>query len=99
MTAKPAPPSVQHNAAQLRFEVQVDGHLAILSYTRDGTRVCLEHTYVPDELRGRGIAAMLVRFALDEARQQSWKVVPRCTFVSGLIERNPKFADLVDRQE
>ena len=37
-------------------------------------RQILDHTFVPDELRGRGIAAALARKALDEARQRRWTV-------------------------
>jgi predicted GNAT family acetyltransferase len=96
MISKTSPLPVSHNVTLQRFEVQADGVVAILSYRHEGTRVVLEHTYVPDELRGRGVATTLVRAALDEARQQRWKIVPRCSFVAGFIERNPEFANLVD---
>jgi hypothetical protein len=45
------------------------------------------------------MATTLVRAALREARQRRWKIVPRCSYVAGFIERNPEFADLVERQE
>lgn len=96
----PRTPSVTHNVKLQRFESQAaDAPLAFLSYIHDGEHVILDHTFVPDELRGRGVAAVLVRAALDEARQQRWKIVPRCWYVAGFIERNPEFADLVDRKE
>lgn len=89
-----------HNVKLQRFESQAgDAPLAFLSYTHEGEHVILDHTFVPDELRGHGMAATLVRAALDEARQRRWKIVPRCSYVAGFIERNPEFADLVERQE
>ena len=99
MTSKTAPLAVLHNIKLQRFEVQMNGHLAFNSYTHEGDRVIFDHTYVPDALRGRGVAATLVRAALDEARQRHWRIVPRCAYVAGFIERNPEFADLVERQE
>ena len=90
---------VTHNVNLQRFEAQADGVLAFLGYTHEGDRVILNHTYVPDGLRGRGVATTLVRAALDESRKRRWRIVPRCSFVAGIIERNPEFANLVDRQE
>jgi predicted GNAT family acetyltransferase len=96
MTPDPHPPSVIHNTSQQHFELRVHDQLAYLSYTQDGRRVVLDHTYVPDTLRGRGLAGVLARAALEEARGRGWKVVPQCSFVATYIERHPEFEDLVD---
>jgi predicted GNAT family acetyltransferase len=92
-------PSVTHDATSRRFEIRAgDGLVAFLSYTRDGDRIVFEHTHVPDEMRGKGMAANLARAALEEARQRRWSVIPRCSYVAGFIKRNPQFADLVAPQ-
>ena len=92
--------AVRHNVARQRFEAQAgESAPAFLSYRVENERVILKHTFVPDALRGQGIAADLVRVALEEARQRHWKIVPRCSYVAGFIERHPEFCDLVDRQE
>jgi predicted GNAT family acetyltransferase len=89
-----------HNVKLQRFESQAgDAPLAFVSYTHEGEHVILDHTFVPDELRGHGMAATLVRTALDEARKRHWKIVPRCPYVATFIKRNPDFADLVARPE
>jgi phosphotransferase system enzyme I (PtsI) len=89
---------VTHNVKLQRFEVQAgDAPLAFLSYTHEGERVLLDHTFVPDALRGQGIAAALARAALNEARQRHWRIIPRCSYVATFIKRNPDFADLVAR--
>ena len=94
-----APLPVAHNVSLRRFELHAgDGGLAFLSYTGDGDQVIFEHTFVPNELRGKGIAANLVRAALAEARQQRWKIVPHCSYVAGFIKRNPQFADSVAQE-
>jgi uncharacterized protein len=91
---------VQHNVNSKRFEMQVGNEpLAFLSYTRDGDRVSYDHTFIPDALRGRGLATTLIRTALDEARRQKWKIVPRCSSVARFMTQHPEFSDLLNRQE
>lgn len=94
------PPVVTHNTNARRFEIRAaHAPLAFLNYTSAGDRITLEHTFVPDKLRGKGIAANLARAALTEARLRHWKVIPHCAYVAGFIKRNPEFTDLVEKQE
>ena len=58
---------VRHNPAASRYETEVDGHLALAEYAEEGDRIVFTHTYVPPELRSRGIAEKLVRAVLEEA--------------------------------
>jgi phosphotransferase system enzyme I (PtsI) len=91
---------VAHNVSLQRFEFCEQGvPPAFLSYTRKGNRVFLEHTFVPKELRGKGLAGQLARAALDEARRQGWRVIPHCSYVDSFIKRNPGFADLLAHKE
>jgi hypothetical protein len=60
-----------------------------------GGSVCFDHTFVPDEFRGQGVAAALVREALEEARRRHWRIVPQCSCVAAFLGRHPEFADLV----
>jgi predicted GNAT family acetyltransferase len=99
MTPNSQPPSVIHNTSQQHFELRVHDQLAYLSYTQDGGRVVLDHTYVPDTLRGQGLAGVLAQAALEEARGRGWKVVPQCSFVATYIQRHPEFEDLVARPD
>lgn len=85
----------RHNAAERRFEIETDGILSVVDYELADGRIRLTHTYVPPELRGRGLAERLVRAALLHARTAGLKVVPVCSYVAVFIERHPEFrADL-----
>ena len=86
---------VQHDPAHQRFETHIEGRTAYLSYAFQGDRVIFDHTFVPQEFRGKGVAAVLVREALEEARRQHWRLVPSCSYVAAYIDRHPEFADLV----
>lgn len=96
MSDQPASPVVvAHNLAAHRFEAQVDGHLAVAEYERDGTRLIMTHTFVPPELRGRGLAEKLVRPALDFARIEGLTVVPACSYVAAFIQRHAEYQALL----
>jgi predicted GNAT family acetyltransferase len=89
-------PPVIHDASERRFEIRIGtGPTAFLSYTFGDDLVIFEHTEVPAELRGQGLAAHLARAALNEARQRHWRIIPRCEYVAGFIARHREFADLI----
>jgi predicted GNAT family acetyltransferase len=87
--------SVRDNPDRNRIEVEVEGRLAVIDYWRSGDTIYYVHTGVPEELEGRGIASQMARFALELAREQGLKVVPRCPFVAAYIKRHPEYQDLV----
>jgi len=86
---------VRHNAAENRFETEVDGLLSVADYQLRGTEMIMTHTFVPPELRGRGIAGKLVRAALEHARSERLKIVPACSYVDVFIKRHPEYAPLL----
>lgn len=88
-------PEIRHNPALNRYETEVDGHLAIVEYTTAGDRITFTHTYVPPELRGRGVAELLVRAALESTRAAQRRVVPQCSYVARFIERHAEFKPLL----
>lgn len=88
-------PPIHHDRAAQRFEIVLDGYRSELDYVRDGERIVLTHTFVPPELRGRGLAEQLVRAALDWARGEEKRIVPACSFVARFIDRHPEFQTLV----
>lgn len=90
MTQEPAKNELMH-----RYELVEDGQVAFLSWQEqpDGV-LAFDHTYVPPELRGRNLAAILTKFALEDARAQGRKVAPLCSYVATYMQRNPEYADL-----
>lgn len=89
-------PPVVHDPAAGCFRLQLDGQQAVLEYhLGDGTMV-ITHTGVPDAIGGRGIAAMLVRAALQQARVEGLKVIPECSYVAVFMQRHGEYADLLE---
>ena len=87
--------AVTHDAAGKRFIVTVDGQQAALEYEREDDLMVITHTLVPPAIGGRGIAAQLVKVALDHARAQGWKVRPACSYAVAYLRKNSAYADLV----
>jgi predicted GNAT family acetyltransferase len=87
--------SVRDNSAAERYELDVEGKIAFITYRRSGTVTTLLHADVPHELSGRGVGSALTRGALELARAQDHKVVARCPFIATYIKRHEEFQDLL----
>jgi predicted GNAT family acetyltransferase len=87
--------AVSDNAAQHRFELELDGHIAATYYERADGVITFVHTEVPPELGGKGIGSKLVKGALDQVRASGLKVVAQCPFVKAWIDKHPEYADLL----
>jgi predicted GNAT family acetyltransferase len=87
--------TVANDAAGGRFIAYVDGEEAGSAFYRveDGT-ITFTHTEVGDAFEGKGVGGELARFGLDDSRAKGLRVVARCPFIAGWIERHPDYADL-----
>jgi predicted GNAT family acetyltransferase len=87
--------NVVHNVTARRFETTVEGQLARADYQLDDGVMRVVHTGVPRALEGRGIAAALVRTALEHARAEGLRVEPVCPYVAIYMKRHPETLDLL----
>ena len=83
------PGMVADDAAHNRFLLCEDGVEAELVYRRNGRRLVLIHTGVPDEIGGRGIGGRLVRAAVERARAEGLTIVPVCPYATRWLESHP----------
>lgn len=60
---------------------------------RDSVRAA-EHTLVPKDIGGRGVAAELVKALIEDARAQGFKVRPDCSYVAAMFDRHPDWIGL-----
>lgn len=88
---------VIHNIENHRFEIQIEGHVAVLNYRRLGERILFTHTGVPSAVGGCGFGNRLVRAGLEYARENKLKVSSICWFVDRYLQRHPEFAGLQDK--
>lgn len=83
---------VEDNRAASRFEMRGDDALAELIYRKNGNRLVLIHTEVPEAMGGHGIAGQLVQAAVDEAVASGMTIVPLCPYARSWLERHPDVA-------
>lgn len=86
---------VIHNTAEHRFEIAEDGLLAQADYQPVAGAWIMDHTEVPPQWEGRGIASSLVSAAVAEARRQDVKIIPTCSYVATWLRRHKEAHDLV----
>jgi len=89
------PDSVRNNTALSRFELDLNSKTAVAYYKLSPGVITFLHTEVPQEMSGHGIGSQLVRSALESARAQGLKVVPKCPFLSAYMSKHPEFNDLL----
>ena len=87
--------NVSHDPAAQEFSARVEGHRAELQYRLSDGVMTIVHTGVPEEIGGRGVAAELMRMALEAARANGWKVVPTCAYAEVFMRRHREYADLL----
>lgn len=78
------------------YHAHVDGsdHIGRLTWTLRGDARVADHTLVPPEIGGNGVAAELVKALVADAREQHFKIVPQCSYVEVAFRRHPEWADL-----
>jgi predicted GNAT family acetyltransferase len=87
---------VRRNDQLSRYELWVDDSLVgVADFVATDGEVVFPHTEIAWEHRGKGLAAMLVRAALEDVRPTGRAVVPQCWYVARFIDEHPEFKDLL----
>lgn len=79
---------------EYRAHLPDSDHIGRLTWVmKDGVRTA-EHTIVPRQIGGRGIAFELVKALVADAREQGFRIVPQCSYVAARFDQHPEWADL-----
>lgn len=80
---------------EYRATPQGSAHTGKLSWRNEAGNVRnANHTLVPREIGGQGVAARLVEKLVSDAREQGFRIRPTCSYVERKFERNPEWNDL-----
>ena len=86
----------EDGASRGRWIVDPDGHEAEMTYSRvSPTLIIIDHTSVPDALRGRGVGQQLMLRAVEDARREGFRIIPLCPFAKAQFERHPDWRDVL----
>lgn len=82
------PDNFRDNAAQSRFELSEQGHLAFADYRRQGDVLVIDHVEAAPALRGTGAAGRLMEELVKVAEAEKRSILPRCGYAAGWLRRN-----------
>jgi uncharacterized protein len=86
---------VRNNEAESRYELPLEGKLAIAGYRMQDGAVAFTHTEVPQALEGQGVGTRLIAGALADVRRRGLRIVPLCGFVRHYVETHLEAQDLL----
>ena len=79
-----------------RYVATLDGAEAEMTFSRASPKmIIIDHTGVPDSLRGKGVGQALALHAVEAARAGGWKIIPLCPFFKAQAQRHPEWRDVV----
>jgi predicted GNAT family acetyltransferase len=91
-----APVLVRDQPDKKRYEIWVGDVLAGFTvYRARGEVYTFSHTEIDEAFGGRGLASVLIKYALDDMQARGIAVLPDCPFVRRYISRHPDYLDLV----
>jgi uncharacterized protein len=84
------------SASKGGYAIRLERAEVEMTYSREDERtMIIEHTSVPDALRGRHVGDVLVRRSVEDARAEGRKIIPLCPFAKGQISRHPEWLDVL----
>jgi len=83
------------NEEENQFELHTKGGIAFVEFIREGEKIYLTHTETPESLRGKGVAAELIKQTLQCARDNGLTVVPSCSYVAKYVNEHSKWNDVL----
>lgn len=86
---------VVHETDNNRFVIYSEGSEAYVEYKMKDDTIDLYHTFTDPVLRGKGLAAHVVRAAFEYAKENNLKVIPTCSFVRSFVRRYKEYSELV----
>ena len=79
-----------------RYHTVVDGHASEMTFSKAGaTMIIIDHTDVPDALRGQGVGVKLVERAVEDMREAGKKIMPLCPFAAAQFRKHPEWHDVL----
>jgi predicted GNAT family acetyltransferase len=88
---------VKHDENNHEFYIETPEGRALLHYEREGNILNFHHTFVPPDLRGKGMAERIVAAGFEYVENNNLKVIPSCPYVARFVMKNSEWKKLVVR--
>lgn len=88
--------STSETGSKGQYTARLEGHVGEMTYSRASPKlIIIDHTGVPDALRGKGVGQALAAHAIEEARRGGWKIMPLCPFFKAQTIKHPEWSDVI----
>lgn len=78
------------------YSVTIDGHRAEMSFSRVNDKlIIIDHTEVPDALRGKHVGNLLLERAIADMRAKGGKIFPLCPYAASQFRKHPDYRDVL----
>lgn len=84
---------------QTYFVTLVDGFQAKVSYQSAGDILTIDHSSVPEALRGQGYASVALEAVLRTIEQEGYTVIPQCSYVVHYMNKHKEWQHLLANTE
>ncbi|TQL47102.1 hypothetical protein FB562_0149 [Homoserinimonas aerilata] len=90
-TADGIQPKATHEPDAQRYVLRVGSEIvSVVDYRVNGDRVSMTRTFTNPAHRGKGYAAQIVAFAVDDVEAAGRAVVPMCWYVAHWFDEHPE---------
>ncbi len=82
-----------------RYVLEAGGAEAEMTFSRLSVKtIIVDHTEVPDAMRGTGAGRRLALRAVEDARDGGWKIIPLCPFMRAESMKHTDWADVIQQR-
>jgi len=85
------------NKERQQFQAKLPDDYAFMEYRWHKGDLALMHTVVPEKYEGQGIASALAKHVLEYAKNNNFKILVYCPYISAYLNRHPEYKTLVHR--
>lgn len=81
-----------------KFYIGEDAEHAIAEITfvpNGNDNIIIDHTYVSESLKGKGVGGQLVNKVVEYARKENKKIIPLCPFAKNVMTKSNEYKDVL----
>lgn len=88
--------SIKHDSKNRKFFTVIGGKECLLKYEKVNDQLMdFKLLFVPKNLRGQGIGARVLEYAMNFARKNGCKVKPSCSYIGIYLDHHKEHQELI----
>lgn len=88
-----------HNANDRQFFLFADEHKAFIDYTIEDGQYQLNHSEVPQALRGQGVGRVLVEKTFEAIEKEGKTAVAHCSYIRHIAKQSSRWDGIISTRQ